>query len=194
MINPILTFFKTKILRDNKARWNKQYEDGKWEGLKDELELERQQVCWQFMNQFKPQGSILEIGCGEGVFAKNVIPTDGFSNYLGVDVSDFIIQKAQSKLANEKTNFVQDDMDDFKLKQPFDIIFFNESLNYAKSISNTLAYCQKYLSAPDAIFVISLHQHKHSPKYWHSIHEKLKPLSSKFVKNERAEWQIEVLK
>lgn len=194
MPNAFITFFKTKILRDNQARWNKQYQTGEWDGLKDALEIERQEACRQLMLKHKPQGSILEIGCGEGVFIQKVIQKEDYSSYLGLDVSDFIVQKAQKELSDDKTQFAQGDMDNFSLKQPFDIIFFNESLNYAKSISATLNYCKKHLSNPNAVFIISLHEHKHSPKYWNVIHQNLLTLDKELVKNERAEWRIEALR
>lgn len=192
--NRMLIFVKTKILRNSEARWDKQYQAGIWEGLKDALEMERQQVCRSLMNQHKPQGSILEVGCGEGIFIKDVIKKDEYSRYVGLDVSPFIIEKVTRALADDKTIFKQEDMDNFQLKERFDIIFFNESLNYAKNISDTLLYCQKFLSKPDAIFIISLHQHKHSHSHWAEIHKNLKPFDSKNVQNERAEWRIEALK
>ncbi len=194
MFNRLSVFFKTKILRDSKARWNKQYEDGIWEGLKDQLETDRQQACRHFIKQYKPDSRILEVGCGEGVFVKNIIQKDEYRQYIGADVSDFVVQKASRELADNKTTFRQEDMDNFELKQPFDVIFFNESLNYAKNITETLCYCKTYLSQPDTIFIISLHKHKHSLKHWAEIHKNLTTIDSKSVKNERAEWWIEVLK
>ncbi len=194
MFNRISVFFKTKILRNSQARWNKQYEDGIWEGLKDQLEADRQQACRHFIKQYKPDSDILEVGCGEGIFVGNIIQKDEYRQYVGADVSDFVIQKTARELTDNKTTFRQEDMDNFQLKQPFDVIFFNESLNYAKNITETLRYCKTYLSQPDAIFIISLHNHKHSPKHWAEIHNNLTPFDSKSVKNERAEWCIEVLK
>lgn len=194
MFKRLSIFFKTKILRNSQARWDRQYQVGVWEGLKDELEMDRQQACRSFINLYKPQSSILEVGCGEGIFIKNIIKKDEYSQYLGLDVSEFIIQKTALELSDSKTKFSQEDMDNFQLKQPFDVIFFNESLNYAKNIAATLHYCKTYLSKPDAIFIISLHQHKHSAEHWAEIHKCLKTFDSKCVKNSRAEWYIEVLK
>ena len=194
MFKSLSIFIKTKILRNSQARWDRQYQVGIWEGLKDELEMDRQQACRSLINQYKPHSSILEVGCGEGIFIKNIIKKDEYSQYLGLDVSEFVIQKTALELSDSKTKFSQEDMDNFRLKERFDVIFFNESLNYAKNIVATLDYCKTYLSKTDAIFIISLHKHKQSPEHWAEVHKCLKTIDSKSVKNERAEWYIEVLK
>ena len=160
MFKSLSIFIKTKILRNSQARWDRQYQVGVWEGLKDELEMDRQQACRSFINQYKPQSSILEVGCGEGVFIKNIIKKDEYRQYLGLDVSEFVIQKTALELSDSKTKFRQENMDNFRLKEPFDVIFFNESLNYAKNIAATLNYCKTYLSKPDAIFIYTTERKK----------------------------------
>ena len=48
MFNTIIDFFKRKVIRDQKARWNHQYAQGQWEGLKDAKELERQEIIKEY--------------------------------------------------------------------------------------------------------------------------------------------------
>lgn len=194
MFEKIKSFIARKILRNRQARLNYQYEKGAWEFLKDPIEFERQVVCNQFIQKYKPKSSIIEIGCSEGMFVEHIIKKDEYTRYVGVDVSDYIVQKAASRLADGKTSFMQNDMDNFTINEKFDVVFFNESLNYAHNIVSTLQYSIKHMMQEDGIFVISMHEHKHSPGYWTEVHKLLKPLESKKVSNDRGEWLMEVLK
>jgi trans-aconitate methyltransferase len=194
MLKLITDFIDRKIIRNRQARMNHQYSKGAWEFLKDPIEFERQEVCNLFLQQYKPNSSIIEIGCSEGMFVEHIIKKDTYSKYVGIDVSDYIVQKAAARLTDDKTMFRQDDMDKFTIKEAFDVVFFNESINYAKSITKTLQYASNHLMKPNGIFIISLHEHKHSPGFWQEIHKTLKPLESQRISNRRGNWQVEVLK
>ena len=193
MFDTIKDFIQRKILRNRQARLNYQYEKGAWDFLKDPVEFERQHLCNQFIQKYKPHSTIIEIGCSEGMFIEHIINKGEYARYLGVDVSDFVVSKATERLGDEKTSFLQNDMDSFTIQEVFDVIFYNESLNYAASIVNTLHYSIKHMMKPDAIFVISLHEHKHSDTYWSEVHKVLKPIESQKVTNQRGVWQVEVL-
>lgn len=92
-MNPIISFIKRKILRIEKSRWDYQYAKGNWEGLKSKEELERIYIARDLILKYNLKGNILEIGCGEGIFF-NLIPTDAFSFFEGIDISEVAISKA----------------------------------------------------------------------------------------------------
>ena len=192
MINSIISFLKRKILRDPRGRWNYQYAKGQWEGLKDPIEFERQEVCKLFFEKYKSGGSVVEIGCGEGMFVEFILQQQGYSDYCGVDVSDLAIQNAQ-KLADNKTKFIIADMDNLDLGKRYDVILYNESINYSKNIERVLKNNIQNLLNPNGIFIISVHNYKHSDEHWSDIHKVLKTIDKKTVKNARSEWNIEVL-
>ena len=45
----ISDLIRRKIVRDQRSRWNHQYARGQWEGLKGDVELERQEVVKEFL-------------------------------------------------------------------------------------------------------------------------------------------------
>jgi SAM-dependent methyltransferase len=192
MLNKIQDFFKRKILRDPQARWNHQYAKGVWEGLKNPIEFERQKVCKSFFEKHKPNGNLLEIGCGEGMLIEYIFEGKGYGQYLGIDVSDLAILNCQ-KLKNEHTNFIVADMDNLVLSQKYDVILFNESINYSANIPRLLANCVQNILAKDGVFIMSLHQYKHSSQHWKEIHESLQTIDNQQVTNDRSSWDIEVL-
>jgi SAM-dependent methyltransferase len=193
MLNKIQDFFKRKILRDPQARWNHQYAKGVWDSLKNPIEFERQKVCKSFFDTHKPNGSLLEIGCGEGMLIEYIFEGKGYGQYLGIDVSDLVIKNCQ-KLANERTKFIVADMDNLVLPQKYDVIMFNETIYYASNITQVLTNCIQNILTNNGIFVISIHQHKNSSEHWKEIHESLQTIDNQQVTNERSTWVIEVLK
>lgn len=66
------------------ATWNAEYEAGRWTYLGQLPELARFSVLIGY--HFKPGGSILDIGCGEGVLYERM-QAHGYSRYVGVDLS-----------------------------------------------------------------------------------------------------------
>ena len=92
MLKNIISFFRRKILRNNKDRWDFQYARGQWEGLKNEDELKRIFIAKELLMKFVLCGKILEIGCGEGIFFEKISAED-YNFYEGIDISEVAIQK-----------------------------------------------------------------------------------------------------
>ena len=193
MFNTIIDFFQRKVTRDQRARWNHQYARGQWEGLKDENELERQDLIKDyFLKNQKEGGSMLEFGCGFGVLPDVIFKKQHYSHYVGVDVSDFIIEKIQT-LADDRHVFEVGDMENYHFKQKYDVICFNECINYSKNIPKLLDDCFKNGLKPNGIFIISVHEFKRSPEIWRDIHAYLEVLESRNVVKPNHLWQVEVL-
>ena len=193
MFNTIIDFFKRKVIRDQKARWNHQYARGQWEGLKDAKELERQEIIKEYFLKYKGKGgSLIEFGCGFGVLPDVIFKKQDYSHYLGVDVSDFIIEKIQT-LADDRHVFEIGDMENYNFKEKYDVVCFNECINYSKDVPKLLDDCLKNGMKPDAIFIISVHEFKRSPEIWKDIHDNLTVLESRTVVNPTNKWQVEVL-
>lgn len=193
MFTSIINFFKRKVLRDQKARWNHQYALGKWEGLKDQPELERQNIIKDYFIRYKGEGSMLEFGCGYGVLPDIIFEKQHYSHYKGVDVSDYIIDQIQ-KLADNRHIFEVGDMENYHFTEKYDVIVFNEVINYAKNIPQLLSNCRKNGLKENGIFIISVHDYKRSDEHWRDIHASLTVLETKRVDNGNNRWQIEVLR
>ena len=189
----ISDFIRRKIVRDQRARWNHQYARGQWEGLKDDVELERQEVVKEFFIKYKGTGNLLEFGCGYGVLPDVIFKRQHYSHYLGIDVSDFIINHTQ-KLSDSKHRFEVGDIDSFDYKEKYDVVLYNEVINYSKDISLMLNNAYKNGMKAGGIFIISVHEFKRSHQIWENIHKTLDVLESRTIVNSRSRWQVEVLK
>lgn len=192
MFEKITSFVRRKILRDPQARWNHQYAKGQWDGLRDAREFERQRACRNLFLKYKKGGSLVEFGCGEGILIEHIFQNADYNRYLGLDISDLAIQKAQG-LANEKTGFFIANMDTDVISEKFDVIFFNESINYSVNIPRLLENCLKNTLGTEGYFLISVHQFKHADNIWQQILTRLKVVEEIEVQNGRSLWKIKVL-
>ena len=101
----------------------------------------------------KPNPSILEIGCGDGRDAKEIVKhTD---KYLGIDISPSMIELAKTHVPQAK--FVVADIESFSFPTDIDVIFAIASLLHSNkdTINNILRRAYKSLNE-DGIFFIYL--------------------------------------
>lgn len=163
----LISFFKRKVLRINRDRWNYQYNKGLWDGLKALDELARFSVIVGYVKYLKPgQPEILEIGCGEGLLQQR-LQTQNYGRYVGVDISDAAIGIARS-LADEKCEYLVADMDTYTPPGAYDLIIFNEVIYYSKHPLKTLQRLATYLKS-DGLLIVTINNHKNSDKLWNSI-------------------------
>jgi 2-polyprenyl-3-methyl-5-hydroxy-6-metoxy-1,4-benzoquinol methylase len=109
------------------ATWNAEYEAGRWTYLGELPELARFSVLIGYMTHFKPGGSILDIGCGEGVLYERT-QAHGYSRYVGVDLSGSAIAKIRAH--DDRSAFFAADAERYVPDGKFEITVFNEVLYY----------------------------------------------------------------
>jgi SAM-dependent methyltransferase len=109
------------------ATWNAEYEAGRWTYLGQLPELARFSVLIGYMTHFKPGGSILDIGCGEGVLYERT-QAHGYSRYVGVDLSSSAIAKIRAR--DDRSAFFAADAERYVPDGKFEITVFNEVLYY----------------------------------------------------------------
>lgn len=189
-VQKISSFIKRKILRINSERWNHQYAKGTWEGLKSESEHERFMATVQLLAKWKPNGDILEIGCGEAILQQKLegVP---YSSLTGVDLSDVAIARAQV-FATTLTRYVVADMEAYQPDNQHDVIVFTESLYYSNHPIALLKRYQNYLK-PDGLFIISMYNNKHIPPIWQAVESNFQVLDSIRTTNQQGSWDCKVL-
>lgn len=108
--------------------------------------------------------SVLDVGCGFGDLAQ-ALNNDGIKRYVGVDLSDYVIERSNSECANWPVakhcnlSFHQADLREFTPpdNEQFDVIVFNEVLKYVtvKEAVGQLKRYQRWLS-PNGMFCVNI--------------------------------------
>ncbi|RPJ59123.1 MAG: class I SAM-dependent methyltransferase [Acidobacteria bacterium] len=105
-----------------------EYRGGTWDYLRQKHELSRFSVVVGYCHHFKPGAAILEVGCGEGILQER-LDRSRYSRYVGIDISAEAIRRACGK-QDAKTSFIAADATVFEPHEEFDLIVFNECLEY----------------------------------------------------------------
>jgi 2-polyprenyl-6-hydroxyphenyl methylase/3-demethylubiquinone-9 3-methyltransferase len=188
MLPKIVQFFRLKVFRINKHRWNYQYEKGMWDGLRDK-EMERINVAKDMVERFVRGGKILEIGCGEGIFFQN-IPEEQYSFFEGIDISSIAIEKVEQ---TAKSLFIVADMENYIPSQStFAVIVFNEVIYYAKNPVLLLNRYTHYLDQK-GILLIGMYQSAKSDTIWEQIEKHYNILESKEIHQDGKTWMYKVI-
>jgi 2-polyprenyl-3-methyl-5-hydroxy-6-metoxy-1,4-benzoquinol methylase len=136
-----------------KETWEADYLSGHWNYLESLRELPRYSVIAGYCHHLKNGGSILDVGCGEGVLLER-LDRSRFSEYVGIDISDVAIQRA-CRMADERTRFICADVEAFNPPGLFDVIVLNECLYYFADPVSVLRRYEQALKK-DGIIVASM--------------------------------------
>lgn len=140
-----------------RERLDQQYARGSWDYLWGRDELARFSVLVGYCHFLKPGGRLLEIGCGEGILRTRLDPART-ARYVGVDISAEAIRRAAARhdgSGGPRTSFVCADAASWEPGEAFDLVLFNECLEY---FEDPLALVRRYepFLAPDGAFVVSM--------------------------------------
>ena len=155
--------------------WDKQFSSGKWNYLgKVAVERARNSVIsGVFALAYAPEGSILDVGCGEGILG-DYLNQKQKQLYLGIDISAEAIKISKSKRST--LNFLQVDAKKFVplSGKSYDVIVFNEMIYYLDHKETLKKYSSSQYLASGGIIVICV---------WHT--EKLNFLKSSIFSDAR---------
>ena len=110
------------------ARWEREYASGRWSYLGGIDELAHYSVIVGYYAFLKPGGSVLDVGCGEGILQTRLSP-HGYCRYLGIDFAAGAIDRWPKGMIR-RLNFRWPTPQASPQRQKFDAIIFNESLYY----------------------------------------------------------------
>jgi len=178
---------------DRERRWNAEYARGTWSRLGALDELAHQAMLASYFARLKPGGSVLDVGCGEGLFQREL--RGCYARYLGIDFAEPVrLASAQSDVRMDtRSEFIATDMHDFTTSERFDAVVFNESLYYYDDAIRGLARYAKFL-APDGVLLVSMHTKERTERLWDRIAERYDVVDAVTIENSRGvQWIIKVL-
>jgi SAM-dependent methyltransferase len=134
------------LLQDN----TREHREHGWARLREISDLGRYSVIRGYCEFFKPQASILDIGCGEGILQEQL----AYQHYTGIELFADSLQRAAHK-SDARTRFIQADAAAYQPDRRFDVIVWNESLYY---LAEPLQAAKRYLEflEHDGITIVSM--------------------------------------
>jgi 2-polyprenyl-3-methyl-5-hydroxy-6-metoxy-1,4-benzoquinol methylase len=167
-----------KHIKASRARWDTEYANGHWDYMRQRKELARYSIIAGYCHHLKPGGSILDIGCGEGILKEHLVP-HLYTHYLGIDLSEQAISRAKALCEGGNNEFLVANMEQYEPDRSFDVIVFNECLYYVGDPVGIVRKYEGYLK-DQGIFIISMYDVLISHKTWamlenvysgcHSVH------------------------
>lgn len=178
-----------------KAHLDEQYAGGTWEYLRGIGELSRFSVVAGYCHFLKPGGSIAEVGAGDGILHDRLDHTK-VGSYLGIDISEEAIARMAPR-QDERNSFVAADATRFEPPATYDLIVFNEVLEYFDDPLAVVRHWSRFL-AKDGAIIVSMFSGlttARSDKIWRALETEYRQEASTQVQNEaRYRWVIKVLK
>lgn len=149
-----------------RKRWESEYRTEKWTYMRGLDELSRYSVVIGYARFLHPAGSILDLGCGEGILQQH-LGRESYSRYVGVDVSRAAIDEARQR-QDDRTQFVCSDVATFVPKTTFDVIVFNEVLYYLRDPIEVMRRYEAYLR-PGGVFIVSMFANDATEQNWETL-------------------------
>jgi SAM-dependent methyltransferase len=175
----------------SESTWDRNYSAGRWDYLKELDELARYSIITGYFQFFKQGGSMLDVGCGEGILPMKQGP-HAYAYYVGIDASKAAIERALPR-KDHKTFFFRADAMHYVPPEPFDAIIFNEILYYCDDPLQVLKKYAGYLTN-NGIFIISMKVNKTNAFIWKRLARGYVTLDeTKILNKHKLSWICKVL-
>src|SRR6266576_1381459 len=166
---------------NKKTDWENAFAGGYWNFLESQDEAGRYKTIIKFVLHQKKTMAILDVGCGKGVLYQYLKQNVRDFTYIGVDISENAVKYAQNQFP--EAIFRQMDFDKQMLNQKFDLIIFNETLEYFQHPLTTLHKCREINLATDGRFIISMYKGHNG--IWKTIGPHFKAIAEENVRNDK---------
>jgi 2-polyprenyl-3-methyl-5-hydroxy-6-metoxy-1,4-benzoquinol methylase len=141
--------------RERRAKdWNPFYSSASFRCLESPAEIGRFGVIVEVIFSLFSHPRVLDIGCGLGHLCR-LIPLEKVDTYLGVDVSDEAVKKAQQNYPDY--TFLWSSVEELCIDTLQQVVILSEILYYTNYVA-TLDKAQSFL-APGGVLIVSLFEH-----------------------------------
>ena len=186
----LLTYLKGRLIKGSPERLDLKYRTGFWDNLKSVEELAHYSIIVGYFGFLKKGGSLLDIGCGEGLLQQRIGP-ENYSDYTGIDLAAEGVKTAKLK-EDAKTAFLVADMKTFRSDKQFDAIIFNEVIYYAPVLKTLQQYAT--MLKPDGVFILSNFDSQNDKIPWNDISNYFPTYDETVVINKNGmRWVVKVL-
>jgi len=176
-------------LPGGRERLDAEWASGKWDFLQGLDHLPRLGVVASYCDALAQGGSVLEVGCGEGLLRERLLKC---SSYVGVDIAALAIERAAIR-ADATTRFVQADASRYIPGESFAVIVFNECLEWFADPRGLLRHYEQFLDDGGA-YIVSMYVDGQSRQVWRKLGRRYRTCQSTEIKNDSgARWAIRVL-
>lgn len=137
--------------------WDRSYLTGKWGHFASDDQAPRYRAVAAAIDQgLTVAGSILDIGCGNGVLIHHLSPP-AVARYVGVDISSVAVAEAQRACGGLGAEFFVSDLRSWVPRTTAAVVVFNESLYY---LVRPVHVVHRYaaLLRPGGEIVVSMYQ------------------------------------
>ena len=176
-------------LRLAESQWDSEYASGAWQRLRSGQELPRYSVIAGYYRHLKPAGSVLDIGCGEGLLAQWLARE--CPRYVGVDLSAEAIALARARNL-PFAEFMIEDAENFRPGARFDVIIFNECLYYLDRPAE-LAMRLAGALLPSGVIIVSLCEGVASRQIWRMLRHAFREQANVEIRNRSGTWRVAAL-
>lgn len=176
--------------------FDRQYFDGVLDFLDTNHEFANHMVTAGYIRQFAKsksgRASVLDIGCGEGIFAE-IVTSLADVDYYGLDISQEAVRRAELRTV-KSAEFTVGNAEKFETDQRFDVIVSAGAIHHFNDAVSLLKHHSKFLT-PDGVFVVSLWRYGHNGKIWQRLEKEFDVVDSNLVTNHQGQsWDVKVLR
>ena len=170
MSGPVFRLMGYRPQRVSVAAWDSEYRVGDWDYLGSIGSIAGQTSILGYCQFLAPQ-TILDVGCGAGALASKlkILP---YRSFLGIDISPEAIAQAE-RIRDARTDFAIAEADAFHTDRTFDVIIFNQCLNYLPDPAATLAAYARLL-APNGRIIVSLFDTSRTRMIWKLLEREMR--------------------
>lgn len=126
--------------------------------FKDEVQIKilsrRIEKIVEFMQPITKDIKILEVGCGTGNVSEVIINFIDFGVFIGVDISDKMLELAREKIRSDKVVFLKGDAQNLQFKDnSFDYVITSEVLEHMQDSKKALSEWSRVLKDSGKIII-----------------------------------------